>query len=45
MCKCMKLAKFAAFLVIMISAVKAAMQIAKSAAVIGTASKVIKKIG
>ena len=45
MCKCLKIAKFAAFAVIMISAVKTAVQIAKSAALIGTAAKVIKKIG
>ena len=45
MCKCLKAVKIAAFMMIAVSAVKTAVQIAKSVPVILTASKVIKKSG
>lgn len=45
MCKCLKAARLLAFFAIMVSALKTAVQIAKSASLILTASKVIKKIG
>lgn len=45
MCKCLKLIKAAALVIIAISSAKAVLQIAKSAAVINTASKIVKKIG
>lgn len=45
MCKCLKLIKAAALVVIAISSAKAVLQIAKSAAVINAASKIVKRIG